>query len=251
MSAGNVALAAQNSRLFRPFVSPAKNKAGGGAPAGGPRPGTLKRVFPVRKTVSGSSSAISPQKRKSPESSSGDGDGDGGSEECLPGINYNGMSKKLFKPFRPPRPVNAAEGGDGDEAAASDDRSDCPRSLGRSLGVRRRVGMAKGPRYNPDTEDAVVLYRPPAHSEPGSGTVDLTRSQSSGSDGSGTTAVVPAARQNKSLKSLLGIGGEAEQKPVAVVVDPALGRKLRPHQVEGVKFLYNCATGRVYDGAHG
>ena len=29
----------------------------------------------------------------------------------------------------------------------------------------------------------------------------------------------------------------------SVVIDPHLGRRLRPHQVEGVQFLYNCIAG--------
>lgn len=31
--------------------------------------------------------------------------------------------------------------------------------------------------------------------------------------------------------------------PVHVVVDPVLGNILRPHQREGVKFMYDCVTG--------
>ncbi|KAJ2681932.1 hypothetical protein H4R19_007231, partial [Coemansia spiralis] len=214
MSAGNVALAAQNSRLFKPFVSPDRSKSAGGVPNGPRRPGTLKRLLSVRKSAAGGGgSPVSPQKRKSPDSPPSDGN-DSGEQECLPGINYNGMSKKLFKPFRPPRPIGAADS-DGGDTAASDDRSDNgPRPLGRSLGMRRRVGMAKGPRYNPDAEDAVVLYRPPAHSEPDLVVPDLARSPSSASDaskssgsgsGSGASGAVPTARQNKSLKTLLGI----------------------------------------------
>jgi hypothetical protein len=30
---------------------------------------------------------------------------------------------------------------------------------------------------------------------------------------------------------------------VDVVVDPFLGRHLRPHQIEGVKFMYECVMG--------
>ena len=30
---------------------------------------------------------------------------------------------------------------------------------------------------------------------------------------------------------------------VAVVVDPLLSKVLRPHQREGVKFMYDCVTG--------
>ena len=35
---------------------------------------------------------------------------------------------------------------------------------------------------------------------------------------------------------------------VSVVVDPAISKHLRPHQVEGVKFLFNCVTGRSNPG---
>ena len=34
-----------------------------------------------------------------------------------------------------------------------------------------------------------------------------------------------------------------EEKLVHVVVDPILSKILRPHQREGVKFLYDCVTG--------
>ncbi|KAJ1886454.1 DNA-dependent ATPase protein rad54, partial [Coemansia sp. S17] len=125
------------------------------------------------------------------------------------------------------------------------------------------MAVARGPRYSPDTEDAVVLYRPPEPGEKeytppvaGSSSVPgLTRSPSSVSSTSSTTASIPKRPKEKSLKTLLGLdggdeGGE-EQKKVHVVVDPALGRKLRPHQVDGVKFMYNCVMGRIYQNAHG
>jgi len=36
---------------------------------------------------------------------------------------------------------------------------------------------------------------------------------------------------------------------VPVVIDPILSRKLRPHQIEGIKFLYECVMGyRSHDG---
>jgi hypothetical protein len=37
----------------------------------------------------------------------------------------------------------------------------------------------------------------------------------------------------------------------AVVVDPMLGKILRPHQREGVKFMYDCVTGAKVAGGHG
>jgi DNA repair and recombination protein RAD54B len=36
---------------------------------------------------------------------------------------------------------------------------------------------------------------------------------------------------------------------VPVVLDPILARKLRPHQIEGVSFLYECVMGlRKHEG---
>ncbi|XP_040573865.1 DNA repair and recombination protein RAD54-like [Lepeophtheirus salmonis] len=79
-------------------------------------------------------------------------------------------------------------------------------SSGRSLGIRRsgnRVAL-----HDPDTENALVLYTPPEISE----------------------------------HEKLSLGPSAEL-PVHVVVDPILSKVLRPHQREGVKFMYDCVTG--------
>ena len=38
---------------------------------------------------------------------------------------------------------------------------------------------------------------------------------------------------------------------VPVVIDPILSRKLRPHQIEGVKFLYECVIGYRGHGGQG
>ncbi|KAI9500023.1 P-loop containing nucleoside triphosphate hydrolase protein [Coemansia spiralis] len=297
---GSVSLAAQipNRRLLKPFVSPARNKLDSGKTAANPLDSTrcsssLKRLFSVRKTAlfsSGSSSSPVPLKKRrllntltttgkqksskkcdesDEENKKGDGDNDDG-RPCLPGVNYNGMSKKLFRPFRPPAIIKKAGSADDDDGASADSANQPGSSTcmpgGRSLGIRKRIGgLPKGPRYNPDTEDAVVLYRPP---ESGSETItavssevpSLTQSTSLSSDestlmnGQSTVPATAAIRKlsnNKSLKSLLGANGDSGQKKVAVVVDPSLGRKLRPHQVEGVKFLYSCVTGQIYNDAFG
>ena len=44
---------------------------------------------------------------------------------------------------------------------------------------------------------------------------------------------------------------EESKKEVHVVVDPILGAVLRPHQREGVKFMYDCVTGRQIPGFQG
>lgn len=38
---------------------------------------------------------------------------------------------------------------------------------------------------------------------------------------------------------------------VHVVVDPMLTKILRPHQREGVKFMYDCVTGKRIENAYG
>ncbi|ELK34622.1 PREDICTED: DNA repair and recombination protein RAD54-like [Myotis davidii] len=44
---------------------------------------------------------------------------------------------------------------------------------------------------------------------------------------------------------------DKEKLPVHVVVDPILSKVLRPHQREGVKFLWDCVTSRRIPGSHG
>ena len=65
---------------------------------------------------------------------------------------------------------------------------------------------ARQPLHDPFGENALVLYEPP----------ELT--------------------EHEKLHDL-------SNHPVHVVVDPLLGRVLRPHQREGVKFMYDCVTG--------
>jgi len=59
---------------------------------------------------------------------------------------------------------------------------------------------------------------------------------------------------HRSLAAILGIpkrGEQVEQPKVAVVIDPKIAKVLRPHQIEGVKFLYRATTGKIHDGAFG
>ncbi|KAJ8418593.1 hypothetical protein AAFF_G00000920 [Aldrovandia affinis] len=87
-------------------------------------------------------------------------------------------------------------------------------SLGiRALGLKR-AGVRKA-LHDPFEEGALVLYEPPALSNH-----DLLKA-------------------------------EKEKLPVHVVVDPVLGKVLRPHQREGVKFLWDCVTGRRIQDSYG
>ena len=86
-------------------------------------------------------------------------------------------------------------------------------SYGKSLGVRRAGG--RQPLHDPAEEGALVLHCPPDLSEHDRLRVDPLLAE------------------------------------VAVVVDPLLSKVLRPHQREGVKFMYDCVTGARVAGYHG
>ncbi|MGH0164156.1 UNVERIFIED_CONTAM: hypothetical protein FKN15_074719 [Acipenser sinensis] len=87
-------------------------------------------------------------------------------------------------------------------------------SLGlKALGLKR-AGVRKA-LHDPFEEGALVLYEPPAL-----GAHDL-------------------------------IKADKEKLPVHVVVDPVLCKVLRPHQREGVKFLWDCVTGRRIPQSYG
>lgn len=80
-----------------------------------------------------------------------------------------------------------------------------PAPYGKSLGIRR-LG-SRQPLHDPEAENALVLFEPPLISEHDRMKMDSSKIQ------------------------------------VHVVVDPLLSKVLRPHQREGVKFMYDCVTG--------
>ncbi|CAH8589475.1 unnamed protein product [Schistosoma turkestanicum] len=83
----------------------------------------------------------------------------------------------------------------------------------RALGVRRNT--SKVALHDPFEEGALVLYSP------------------------------PEVTAHDALKQ------EATKHLVHVVVDPMLSKILRPHQREGVKFMYDCVTGVQIPNNHG
>ncbi|XP_026563004.1 DNA repair and recombination protein RAD54-like [Pseudonaja textilis] len=83
----------------------------------------------------------------------------------------------------------------------------------RALGIKRSGG--RHALHDPFEEGALVLYEPP-----------------------------PLSAHDQ-LKV------DKDKTPVHVVVDPCLSRVLRPHQREGVKFLWECVTSRRIPGSHG
>ncbi|KAI0065411.1 DNA repair protein, SNF2 family [Artomyces pyxidatus] len=124
-----------------------------------------------------------------------------------------------------------------------------------SLGIRPQVNIIPRPLHDPMEDHAIVLYDP---------TIDDRETDEERKEREKEEAKAQAAKEaqektaglynpHKSLKEMLG-GGEAKKKKkdkVPVVIDPRLTKVLRPHQVEGVKFLYKCTTGMVVENQYG
>lgn len=117
-----------------------------------------------------------------------------------------------------------------------------------ALGVCRRATPLPRPLHNPFEDHAIVLFDP---------TVDDVDVQEA------ATAEAERRRQeqleaektgpHKSLAVMLGLDKKIDPKTikVPVVIDPKLGRILRPHQIEGVKFLYKACSEKIAAGAMG
>jgi len=101
-----------------------------------------------------------------------------------------------------------------------------------SLGTRRHPTLAPRPLHDPMADHAIVLYDPTIDDRPAPKDMDealrnieLARKEAE------------ARGPHKSLKTILGIQDPTKKADVKVpvVIDPILSKKLRPHQIEGVK----------------
>lgn len=115
-----------------------------------------------------------------------------------------------------------------------------------TLGLRRGAVLVAKPLHDPGGEFAIVLYDPTIDDKPT--TVEEVEKLSQSQE----VAKVDVPIMHKSLADILGLKKQVAGHPkIPVVIDPRLAKVLRPHQVEGVKFLYRCVTGLIDEKANG
>ncbi len=115
-----------------------------------------------------------------------------------------------------------------------------------TLGMRKGAVFVAKPLHDPSGEFAIVLFDPTIDEKPATVEEEIKQSQ----DDNIPKLDVPI--MHRSLADILGLKKEVEEHPkVPVVIDPRLAKVLRPHQVEGVKFLYRCVTGLIDTKANG
>lgn len=107
------------------------------------------------------------------------------------------------------------------------------------LGTLRPAKWTPQPLHDPCGEFSIVLYDPTMDNlsiEEKEKNLEIHKTKS---------------KIHKPLTEILGIKKQEKYPNVAVVIDPKLSKILRPHQIEGVKFLYNCVTGAIDPRANG
>ena len=113
------------------------------------------------------------------------------------------------------------------------------------LGMRQGAVFMARPLHDPSGEFAIVLYDPTIDNKP-----KVEGEEENGEEKEVVKVDEPIV--HKSLADILGLKKKVEERPkVPVVIDPRLTKVLRPHQVEGVKFLYQCTTGMIDERAQG
>lgn len=121
-----------------------------------------------------------------------------------------------------------------------------------ALGTRRQIDIPPRPLHDPMGEHAIVLFDPTIDDrEAERRKAEIQQEQAA--EETRIEAGAAVQTPHKSLADILGLNKakSKEIEKVPVVIDPVLSKVLRPHQVEGVKFLYRCTTGLVVEKAYG
>ncbi|KAG0341473.1 DNA-dependent ATPase protein rad54 [Podila horticola] len=132
------------------------------------------------------------------------------------------------------------------------------RPMTLTLGVKKRLAVEGRSAHDYTMEGSIILYDPAwaqldeAQKEE-ERLMSASQEQKEGDEDQTPQVIIPKKEKarSKSIAEMLGLTKQKEVPKVHVVVDPVLGRILRPHQVEGVKFMYKCTTGMVQSNAFG
>lgn len=120
-----------------------------------------------------------------------------------------------------------------------------------TLGLRQGAVFSPRPLHDPSGEFAIVLHDPTVDDKPQKPLQDISDASKGEENPQPEQLSMPLV--HKSLTEILGIKRNVDKvRPrVPVVLDPKLAKILRPHQVEGVKFMYQCVTGMIDEQANG
>lgn len=142
-------------------------------------------------------------------------------------------------------------------------------SLSLTLGTKNKIISEPRPLHDPTDEFAIILYDPSVDGDMVTDHEDFNIEQQQQQHSKNKDSVVSSSSQlsntqtkkhfihpkfmsnglrNKPLTELLASSSSSSSTHkkfpnVPVVIDPRIAKILRPHQVEGVKFLYRCVTG--------
>ncbi|KKA27338.1 hypothetical protein TD95_002298 [Thielaviopsis punctulata] len=122
-----------------------------------------------------------------------------------------------------------------------------------TLGLRQGAAFVAKPLHDPSGEFAIVLYDPTIDNKPLSIEEAKAADKPAEQETEKPVEKIDVPLVHKSLAEILGIKKkvEGDHPQVPVVIDPRLAKVLRPHQVEGVKFMYRCVTGLIDEKANG
>ncbi|KAG0036140.1 DNA-dependent ATPase protein rad54 [Podila clonocystis] len=132
------------------------------------------------------------------------------------------------------------------------------RPMTLTLGVKKRLAVEGRSAHDYTMEGSIILYDPAwaqldeAQMEE-ERLMSASQEQKEGDENQTLQVIIPKKEKarSKSIAEMLGLTKQKEVPKVHVVVDPVLSRVLRPHQVEGVKFMYKCTTGMIQSNAFG